>query len=91
MKFEHCADALAVSGRHGNPGGFALAGPDGRFFWAKAAIQGKNQVLVRSNQVPEPRIVSYGWQDNPVRANLVNSALLPACPFKMDVASPGTN
>ena len=91
VNFEHCADRLAVSGGGQEPGGFALAGPDGRFFWAEATLEGENQVLVRSNQVRDPRIVSYGWQDNPVRADLVNGEMLPACPFKMDIATPGAN
>ena len=91
VKFEHCADQLAVAGGGRTPGGFALAGPDGRFFWATATLEGKNEVLVQSNQVRDPRIVSYGWQDNPVQANLVNTKMLPACPFKMDVTAPGAN
>ena len=89
VNFEYCRGGLAVARSGGNPGGFALAGPDGRFFWAEAAIVGKNQVRVESNDVPDPRIVSYGWQDNPVRANLMNASRLPACPFKLEVGATG--
>ncbi|MEE2680873.1 MAG: sialate O-acetylesterase [Planctomycetota bacterium] len=91
VNFTECADSLAVAGGLENLDGFALAGSDGRFFWANATIDGKNQVVVRSNQVREPRIVSYGWQDNPVRANLVNSEMLPACPFRLEITEPGTD
>ena len=68
--------------------GFALAGDDGVFHWAKARFIGSlNRVELFSNEVPIPRIVSYGWQDNPVRANVMNSAGLPASPFKITVES----
>ena len=68
--------------------GFALAGDDGVFHWAKARFIGSlNRVELFSNEVPVPRIVSYGWQDNPVRANVMNSAGLPASPFKIPVES----
>ena len=89
VNFKHCRGGLSVAQGGGNPGGFALAGPDGRFFWADATVIGKNQVQVESNRVPDPRIVSYGWQDNPVRANLMNASGLPACPFKTEVGATG--
>ena len=89
INFEHCRGGLSVAQGGQNPGGFALAGPNGRFFWADATVIGKNQVMVESNKVPDPRIVSYGWQDNPVRANLTNASGLPACPFKTEVGTTG--
>jgi sialate O-acetylesterase len=67
------------------PDGFALAGDDGVFHWAKARFRGTNGVELYSNEVQVPRIVSYGWQDNPVRTNVMNSAGLPASPFKIPV------
>ncbi|MDE0890526.1 MAG: hypothetical protein OSA40_13870, partial [Phycisphaerales bacterium] len=64
-------------------GGFALSGPDGRFQWADAKIEeGGRSVLVWSAEVPDPAEVCFAWQNNPVRANLVNSAGLPADPFR---------
>ena len=66
--------------------GFALAGDDGVFHWAKARfMRSSNRVELFSNEVKVPRIVSYGWQDNPVHANVMNSAGLPASPFKIPV------
>ncbi len=64
------------------PGGFALAGEDGRFVWARARIDGST-VVVEADGVTEPREVAYAWQNNPERANLVNGAMLPAVPFRV--------
>jgi len=64
--------------------GFALAGPDGRFRWAEAMVEG-NKVIVRSRDVPQPVKVRYAWDDNPQEANLKNKAGLPASPFQMDL------
>ena len=89
VNFEHCRGGLTTTKGRREAGGFALAGPDGRFFWATATLTGKKQVRVESNDVPDPRIVSYGWQDNPARADLMNASGLPACPFKLEVQATG--
>lgn len=81
--FEH-AKGLAVRGG-GQLGGFALAGADGRFVWAKARIDG-DRVLVEADGVTEPVEVVYAWQNNPVRANLMNGVGLPAVPFRAKIA-----
>lgn len=62
--------------------GFAIAGSDQKFHWAKAVIKGK-QVIVSSTDVPDPVAVRYAWANNPV-CNLINGAGLPASPFKTD-------
>jgi sialate O-acetylesterase len=62
--------------------GFAVAGADQKFYWAKAEIKG-NQVLVSSDKVANPVSVRYAWANNPV-CNLVNGAGLPASPFRTD-------
>lgn len=59
---------------------FAMAGADQRFVWANAKIEG-NQVVVWSDQVPNPVVVRYAWADNPEGANLYNQEGLPASPF----------
>ena len=64
--------------------GFALAGADGRFKWAKATIEG-NKVMVWSEGITQPIKVRYAWDDNPQEANLRNKSGLPASPFQMDV------
>jgi sialate O-acetylesterase len=62
--------------------GFAVAGKDGRFHWADAAIDG-DEVVVRADDVLKPVAVRYAWGDNP-DCNLYNSAGLPAMPFRSD-------
>jgi sialate O-acetylesterase len=62
--------------------GFAIAGKDKKFYWAKASIEG-NQVIVYSDKVAEPEAVRYAWADNP-ECNLINSEKLPAIPFRTD-------
>jgi len=62
--------------------GFAIAGADKKWVWAKAQIEG-NQVIVSSDQVPDPVAVRYGWATNPP-CNLYNKEGLPASPFRTD-------
>lgn len=62
---------------------FAISGPDGKFQWAEARIDGET-VVVRSGLVREPSAVRYAWADNPA-ANLCGSDGLPAAPFRTDV------
>ena len=84
IEFDHAEGGL-VAGRTtpGTLDGFALAGADRRFVRADAAIEG-DRVVVRSERVPEPVAVRYGWADNPEGANLYNLAGLPASPFRTD-------
>ncbi len=63
--------------------GFAIAGKDKKFYWAKAIIEG-NVVIVSCDKVAEPVAVRYAWADNP-ECNLINSVGLPAVPFRTDV------
>ncbi len=65
--------------------GFAIAGADGKFVWAKASVE-KDSVVVWSDAVAEPKAVRYAWADNPV-TNLYNGAGLPASPFRTDAPS----
>ncbi len=44
--------------------GFAIAGPDRKWSWAKVKIEGST-VAVRSDDVPNPVAVRYAWADNP--------------------------
>lgn len=62
---------------------FAIAGADRKFVWAEATIEG-DSVLVSSPAIPQPAFVRYAWADNPVGANLFNTAGLPAAPFRTD-------
>lgn len=63
--------------------GFAIAGSDSNFVWAKAEIKDK-KVIVWSEEVSNPIAVRYAWADNPGNANLYNKEGLPASPFRTD-------
>ncbi len=72
--------------------GFAIAGEDQKFVWARARIEGK-KILVSSETVDKPVAVRHGWADNPA-CNLYNTESvvgasykkphLPAAPFRTD-------
>ena len=85
LHFDHIGSGLESRG--GPLRGFAVAGDDGQFEWAKAEIHG-NQVVVWSESVPEPVRVRYAWADNPAEANLYNREGLPAAPFEAAAHSP---
>jgi len=63
--------------------GFTIAGADGNYVPAEAKIDGAT-VLVSSATVTSPKAVRYAWDYNPVEANLVNGAGLPASLFRSD-------
>jgi sialate O-acetylesterase len=80
LSFDH-ADGLAA--RDGKPPDwFEVAGADGHYYPAQATIEGR-QVVVRSEQVPEPHSVRFAWNEA-AQPNLVNGAGLPAIPFRSE-------
>jgi sialate O-acetylesterase len=81
LSFEHVGSGLVAEG--GELKGFAIAGEDRKWVWAKAEIQANNKVGVSSSEVPKPVAVRYGWADYPV-VNLWNKEGLPASPFRTD-------
>ncbi len=85
VAFQTSGDGLAT--RDGGPvRGFAVAGTDGRYFYADATIDG-DSVVLRSEQVPAPATVRYAWAGAP-EANLVGRSGLPAEPFRTDTLTP---
>ncbi len=64
--------------------GFALADKSGRWHWATASIEG-DEVVVWSDDVPEPTKVSYAYANTRRWANLYNKDGLPALSFIDDV------
>jgi sialate O-acetylesterase len=74
--FDH-ADGLMAKG--GTVTGFEVAGADGKFVPATAAIEGET-VVASSPGVAQPVAVRYGWANSP-DCNLFNSEGLPASPF----------
>lgn len=79
LSFASIGSGLVAKG-DGPLTGFAVAGPDKKFVWAQARIEG-NKVVVWNDQVPNPAVVRYAWADNPEGANLYNKEGLPASTF----------
>jgi sialate O-acetylesterase len=86
VRFHHAQGLRALGEK---PGGFALAGADGRFVWADARImdEGRDGIVLTAPGVDEPVEVAYAWQNNPERANIVNGAGLPMIPFRVKFAA----
>lgn len=78
LSFKHVGGGLQARG--GELKGFEIAGADGKFVPAQAAIEGEN-VIVSSPQVSNPTEVRYGWANHP-EVNLYNREGLPASPFR---------
>ena len=81
VSFDHTGSGLIIKNSD-KVDGFAIAGKDGVFYWAKATIDG-NQIVLRSDNVPEPVYIRYTWADNP-DVSLYNKEGLPAVPFRTD-------
>lgn len=62
---------------------FAIAGPDKKFVWADARIEG-NTIVVWNSAIKTPAAVRYAWANNPQGANLYNKEGLLASPFRTD-------
>ncbi|MFZ4508321.1 MAG: sialate O-acetylesterase [Fimbriimonas sp.] len=80
ISFDFVGGGLVAKG--GDLKGFAVAGEDGKFYWANATIEG-DTVVVSAPQVSKPKTVHYAWGNNPV-CNLYNQADLPAFSFRTD-------
>ncbi len=80
LSFDHVGGGLVHRGDRLR--GFAVAGEQGPFVWARATVEG-DEVVVESRRVPRPARVRYAWADNPDKANLYNREGLPASPFEV--------
>lgn len=67
--------------------GFALAGADGKWHWARAKIDG-NTVLVSSDDVPNPTQLRFAYAQKRAWANLFNQNGLPALAFEVTLTDP---
>ena len=83
LTFDHVNGGLVSSAPSGEVGGFAIAGPDRKFVWARGRIEG-DHVVVSSDRVRQPVAVRYAWANDPPEPNLYNKAGLPAAPFRTD-------
>lgn len=82
VSFDH-ADGLRPANEGEELLTFEIAGEDRTFHPAKAVVLEDGKVKVWSKEVKHPAIVRYGWQPY-TKANLVNSAGLPASTFRSD-------
>ena len=82
--FDHVGSGLEVKDKYGYLKGFAVAGADHQFHWAKGHLEGNDEVVIWSDAVNNPVAVRYGWAENPDDVNLYNKEGLPASPFRTD-------
>ena len=83
VEFDHAEDGLVSRAAGDRVVGFAVAGQDRRFVWARARIEG-NRVIVWSEHVLQPVAVRYAWSNSPPVPGLYNGTGLPAAPFRTD-------
>jgi sialate O-acetylesterase len=86
ITFDHVGSGLAVKTNDAirELQGFAVAGKDKVFHWAKARIDG-NEVVLTCDAVTEPVAIRYAWDHRGARwANLFNKEGYPALPFRTD-------
>jgi len=92
FNFKHINKGLKVKGE--KLLGFAIAGADKNFIWAKATLDrnngNNNQVTVWHDSIKSPKYVRYAWGNNPENANLYNDQALPATPFSYELRSDKT-
>ncbi|HEY2762148.1 MAG TPA: sialate O-acetylesterase [Pirellulales bacterium] len=80
VRFKSVGAGLEVKGAELT--GFTIAGDDMKFYDAAAQIVG-DTIVVSSEQVPDPKSVRFGWDNDP-KVNLWNKDGLPAHPFRTD-------
>lgn len=83
VSFTGTGGGLMAKDKYGYVKGFAIAGGDQKFVWAKAQVEG-DKVVVYNEAISNPVAVRYAWADNPDDANLYNKEGLPASPFRTD-------
>jgi sialate O-acetylesterase len=83
LRFDHVSRRGLKTADVAELHGFAIAGSDRKFVWAKAKFVGPGAIEVWSDQVSEPVAVRYAWADNPV-CNLYSDEGLPLTPFRTD-------
>lgn len=84
VSFRETVNGLTTA-NNGSLSGFVIAGKDQVFYPAIAVIsEDGKKVTVSSDKVADPVAVRYAWINFSSEANLINSANLPASPFRSD-------
>ena len=94
VHFKHTGSGLIVGAKEGlkptrkvdtELKGFAIAGSDKIWHWAKAKISAdEKSVTLTADKVKDPVAVRYAYRWNPIHSNLYNLEGLPAAPFRTD-------
>ncbi|MCK0162090.1 sialate O-acetylesterase [Allomuricauda sp. F6463D] len=84
IQFDTYGSKLTSKDKFGYLRGFAIAGENGEFKWAKAELVDTNTVKVYHENGNDPKYVRYAWSDNPGPLDLINTEGLPAFPFRTD-------
>ena len=82
LTFDMKGSTWNLHNKYGYIEGFAIAGADKQFHWAKAQLAG-DRIEVWSDDVPYPEYVRFAWGNNP-DVNLFNAEGLPLAPFRTD-------
>ena len=85
VSFKHAEGLQTTDGKP--PRSFWLADENGQWHPATTAKIDGNAVMLSTPKVPRPKFVRYAWTAVP-DVNLVNSANLPAAPFRTDSFEP---
>ena len=80
----HFTGNITCKNKYGYVRGFAIAGADSVFHWAKAYVKDNNSVVVYNSAIKAPIAVRYAWSGNPGEVDLYNKDGLPAAPFRTD-------
>jgi sialate O-acetylesterase len=80
VTFDHIAQGLKLTG---DRGGFEIAGADRKYAPTKAALAGRDVVILKSDAVAQPAFVRYAWSNTP-GWSVFNSEGLPAIPFSTE-------
>lgn len=83
ITFSGIGSGLMAKDKYGYLKGFEIAGPDKKFYYARAYITGE-KVTVQGDQVANPVAVRFGWADDAGENNLFNKEGFPATPFRTD-------
>ncbi|WP_162817738.1 sialate O-acetylesterase [Niabella yanshanensis] len=70
--------------KYGYIRGFAMAGADNVFYWAKASVVGPRSIIVYNPLIKSPLNVRYLWSGEPGIIDLYSKGGLPVAPFRTD-------
>ncbi|WP_177191942.1 sialate O-acetylesterase [Parafilimonas terrae] len=75
---------IVCKNKYGYIHGFAIAGSDSVFHWARAYVKNDNTVVVYNRHISSPVAVRYLWSSQPDEVDLYNKKGLPVAPFRTD-------